>query len=146
MLGIATATGCPSCLDKAHRGRLRMSGNQRFGFVSPSTASTLHEMRMRSHVNRKINDFKLDCVSTGLTRRKNVVEYGNDFVSWEVSEFMIHLVNARAWNVVAWLKYVSQSVALLTKRDLEQVGVFSQLLWWLRAPSAVPPRPPWRQP
>lgn len=101
---------------------------------------------MRSHVNRKINDFKLDCVSTGLTRRKDVVEHGNDFVSWEVPEFMIHLVNARAWNVVAWLKYVSQSVALLTKRDLEQVGVFSQLLWWLRAPSAVPPRPPWRQP
>ncbi len=69
---------------------------------------------MRSHVNRKINDFELDGVSAGFTGRKNIVEQGNDFMRGQVSELVINLVNTRAWNVVAWLKYFSQNVALLT--------------------------------
>ena len=77
-------------------------------------------MGMRSHMNGSVNHFESDSVSAGFARRKNIVEHGNNFMRGYVSEFVIHLVNARTRDVVTWFKYSFQNVALLTERDLKK--------------------------
>ena len=72
---------------------------------------------MRSHMYGSINHFELDCVSTGLTSRKNIVEHGNNFVSRYVPEFVSHLVNSGTGNVIAWLKYFAQNVHSSTQNN-----------------------------
>jgi len=74
-------------------------------------------------MNGSVNHFESDGVSAGFARRKNIVEYGNHVMSRDMSEFMIHFVNARTWNVVAWLEYFSQNVALLAEWGMKNKDI-----------------------
>ena len=74
---------------------------------------------MRSHMNGSVNHFESDGVSAGFAGRKNIVKQGNHVMSGDMPEFMIDFVNARTWNVVTWLKRLSQDVALLTERGIK---------------------------
>lgn len=71
-------------------------------------------------MNGRINHFESDCISAGFAGRKNIVENGSDVMGRYVLEFVSHLVNACAGNVLAWFKYLFQNVVLLIATNMKK--------------------------